>query len=165
MPQKGYVLITPLLDPERFQPESLTHCGNDVVVLSHHVALVNRGWVPESWKEMSRNGSEGQQRQQTGNAAKIDGLVVESEKPSMFVPENDPVKGTWFWIDAIEIVRDGLPSGKRAHRMAFYCLGQDMWSASRDTIDSSHSADGSRQTPSSDPYDLPWPPQPVTSFC
>ena len=84
-----------------------------VVVLSHHVVLVNRGWVPESWKGVSRDDPE--EQQQTGNAAKIDGLVVESEKPSMFVPENDPVKGTWFWIDAIEIVRYRLPSEQRAH--------------------------------------------------
>mmetsp|Transcript_24818 Transcript_24818/g.64414 ORF Transcript_24818/g.64414 Transcript_24818/m.64414 type:complete len:322 (+) Transcript_24818:151-1116(+) len=72
----GYVVITPLYSPEW-----------------HKSILVNRGWVPEAWR-----GSP-EAAQPAGNVT-VAGVIRRSEAPNAFVPDNQPGKGQWFWIDA-----------------------------------------------------------------
>ncbi|KAJ8771912.1 hypothetical protein K2173_027089 [Erythroxylum novogranatense] len=124
----GYYVITPLV-PIPNNPESI-----------QSPVLVNRGWVPRSWKEnstgVSRDGE--QQLEITPSSAQnnkqiswwrfwskkqnlkeqipsvtpveVVGVVRGSEKPSIFVPENDPLSGQWFYVDVPAIARAcGLP--------------------------------------------------------
>ncbi|KAI4302548.1 hypothetical protein MLD38_038277 [Melastoma candidum] len=128
--ENGYYLITPLM-PLQDNPESLKS-----------PVLVNRGWVPRSWRdkllEASRNivepadlsktdsqKSEGhswwrfwQKKPKTedDNASEVTpveviGVVRGNEKPSMFVPANDPSTSQWFYVDVPAIARAvGLPA-------------------------------------------------------
>ncbi|BFG33205.1 hypothetical protein CerSpe_194790 [Prunus speciosa] len=128
--ENGYYVITPLVPvsdkPERVQPP----------------ILINRGWVPRSWKEKSSEVHEdGEQPsnvapssvqenerrswwrfwtkkskvvedQQTPAFAPVEivGVVRGSEKPSIFVPPNDPKSYQWFYVDVPAIARTcGLP--------------------------------------------------------
>ena len=34
-----------------------------------------------------------------GPQVALAGVLRHSEKPSMFVPENEPAKGAWYWLD------------------------------------------------------------------
>uniref|UniRef100_A0A6N2KPP1 SURF1-like protein n=1 Tax=Salix viminalis TaxID=40686 RepID=A0A6N2KPP1_SALVM len=118
--ENGYYIITPLM------PSPI---------------LVNRGWVPRSWKdkslEVSQNdeqpsdiamtsaqGSEksswwkfGSKKPKTIEEQAtsivpvvVVGVVRGSEKPSIFVPENDPSSFQWFYVDVPAIARAcGLP--------------------------------------------------------
>lgn len=65
---------------------------------SHQTVLVNRGWVPEGWKSNYGPNDE-------TPIVKVNGVVAESERPSTFVPKNEPSKGNWFSINTSEIVR------------------------------------------------------------
>eukprot|EP00210_Caulerpa_lentillifera_P001265 g1221.t1 len=85
MPQQGYVLITP------FSRDSK----------NGQVVLVNRGWVPEAWKQRTLKSTD---------ESTVNGLVVENEKPNWFVPKNEPNNGNWFFVDSGEIAQHcGLP--------------------------------------------------------
>ncbi|KAK9903589.1 hypothetical protein WJX75_009401 [Coccomyxa subellipsoidea] len=76
--QSGYVLITPLVNEQ---------WGSGV--------LVNRGWVPASWKTDSHLQASGLP---TGNV-QIIGITRSSEDRSSFVPDNNAAKGEWYWLD------------------------------------------------------------------
>lgn len=126
--ENGYYVITPLLP------------------ISNHSAsvqapvLVNRGWVPRSWRDRYlENSSDIEQstpetstaEENEGNAwwkfwskkpetikdersaitpVKVVGVVRGSEKPSIFVPANDPSSGQWFYVDVPMISKaSGLP--------------------------------------------------------
>ncbi|KAF9671290.1 hypothetical protein SADUNF_Sadunf12G0032000 [Salix dunnii] len=127
--ENGYYIITPLM-PVPKNPE----CVQSPI-------LVNRGWVPRSWKdkslEVSQNdeqpsdiamtcaqGSEksswwrfGSKKPKTIEEqapsivpVEVVGVVRGSEKPSIFVPENDPSSFQWFYVDVPAIARAcGLP--------------------------------------------------------
>ncbi|KAF1886797.1 hypothetical protein Lal_00046034 [Lupinus albus] len=124
--ENGYYVITPLvpvhnyLDSVRFP------------------ILVNRGWVPRSWKDkfLEESGNE-QFADALPSPAQADGtkswwkfwsqksVIIEvhsvapvevvgtirgSEKPSIFVPANDPESSQWFYVDVPSIARAcGLP--------------------------------------------------------
>ncbi|KAK9864270.1 hypothetical protein WJX84_011136 [Apatococcus fuscideae] len=75
--QPGFTLVTPLQGAD----------GQDV--------LVNRGWVPAIWRQDAGLRSQGEP---SGKVA-LAGVLRHSEKPSMFVPENEPAKGAWYWLD------------------------------------------------------------------
>ncbi|KAM1786872.1 hypothetical protein ACFX12_039591 [Malus domestica] len=127
--ENGYYIITPLIPiPEK--PESV-----------QPPILVNRGWVPRSWKdEVSKVSKDGEQpsdinpssvqeterrswwrlwskkpevvEDKTPAVAPVEvvGVVRGSEKPSIFVPPNDPNSGQWFYVDVPAIARTcGLP--------------------------------------------------------
>jgi len=114
----GSLVVTPLLR-RRGEGEG----GNEG-------ALVVRGWVPSGWRE-ERGGGEGGGGG-LGPAARRgeeEGLprrgpppppppppppllcvLRSSESPSRFVPENDPSKGIWHWVDAAAMAASvGLP--------------------------------------------------------
>ncbi|MEW5311247.1 MAG: hypothetical protein WDW38_002979 [Sanguina aurantia] len=76
--QSGYLLITPIYDEAR-------KC----------VAMVNRGWVPKSWKDDVEAISK-----VTGSSrVEVVGVVQPSEEPSQFMPENVPSEGVFHWLD------------------------------------------------------------------
>jgi surfeit locus 1 family protein len=85
----GYLVMTPLrLD------------DGDVV-------LVERGWVPPEKRDAAARA----QGNPPGEVA-VDGLLrlPPPEKPSWFVPANDPAEGQWFWIDLPAMARAaGVP--------------------------------------------------------
>ncbi|GMH39348.1 hypothetical protein BSKO_07246 [Bryopsis sp. KO-2023] len=90
IPEKGFMLITPL--------KSSTW---------DRTILVNRGWVPESWKTNEKSA----QDELSEEEVRVQGVVVDSEKPSSFIPDNHPAKSTWFWVDIPAIAAAcGLPS-------------------------------------------------------
>ncbi|KAL6178250.1 hypothetical protein ACLB2K_049769 [Fragaria x ananassa] len=127
--ENGYYVITPVL-PVSDEAESL-----------QPPILVNRGWVPRSWKEKSSELSQddaqpsnttpsiGKEEEKaswwrfwtkkpkvvedqppTQTPDEVVGVIRGSEKPSIFVPPNDPNSGQWFYVDVPAIARAfGLP--------------------------------------------------------
>ncbi|KAK9835779.1 hypothetical protein WJX74_007728 [Apatococcus lobatus] len=75
--KSGFTLVTPLLAED----------GSNV--------LVNRGWVPAEWSQDAQLRGQGEP---TGKVA-LAGVLRQSEKPSMFVPDNDAAKAAWYWLD------------------------------------------------------------------
>eukprot|EP00803_Ostreobium_quekettii_P011633 evm.model.scf_2875.2 EVM.evm.TU.scf_2875.2 scf_2875:7946-12457(+) len=103
--QLGYVMVTPM---------SMSAWEQSSLSWRDRAILVCRGWVPESWKKKSRNPELAEEA--TALAAKtegesvVEGVVMRSEVPSYFVPQNTPKQGSWFWIDVPEIAKScGLP--------------------------------------------------------
>lgn len=126
--ENGYYIITPLI-PRATDPSSM-----------QLPILVNRGWVPRGWRdnlEESQN-VERASNLETGDAkqnekkvwwkfwskspavskaeepamspVRVVGVIRGSEKPSIFVPANDPSSGQWFYVDVPMIARAcGLP--------------------------------------------------------
>ncbi|KAJ1438722.1 Surfeit locus 1/Shy1 [Sesbania bispinosa] len=126
--ENGYYVITPLM-PVHNDPDSV---GFPI--------LVNRGWVPRSWKDKFLEASQDEQfedalpspSQTDGTTSwwrfwskkpviiedqvpsvtpdEVVGVVRGSEKPSIFVPANDPESSQWFYVDVPGIARAcGLP--------------------------------------------------------
>ena len=64
------------------------------------VVLVNRGWVPEGWRE-----PEG------GACLRATGVTRASETPGVFTPANDPATRRFHWVDVPAIAASlGLPA-------------------------------------------------------
>ena len=62
--------------------------------------LVNRGWVPEGWRE-----PEG------GACLRATGVTRASETPGVFTPANDPATRRFHWVDVPAIAASlGLPA-------------------------------------------------------
>ncbi|KAK9088557.1 hypothetical protein Scep_027639 [Stephania cephalantha] len=123
--ENGYYVITPLM-PIEDDPESV-----------QSPILVNRGWVPRSWRDKAlrqqasnvksptsvQEKEEGswwkfwvkkprslKRRDSDISAVKVIGVVRRGEKPSIFVPSNDPSTCQWFYVDVPMIARAcGLP--------------------------------------------------------
>ncbi|XP_050376312.1 surfeit locus protein 1 [Argentina anserina] len=127
--ENGYYIITPLL-PVSDKAES-----------SQRPILVNRGWVPRSWKDKSSELPQDDEQPSkttptfvneeeraswwgfwskkpkvvedqppTHALDEVVGVIRGSEKPSIFVPPNDPNSGQWFYVDVPAIARSvGLP--------------------------------------------------------
>ncbi|ERN02780.1 surfeit locus protein 1 isoform X1 [Amborella trichopoda] len=127
--ENGYYVVTPLMPVKN---------KSDSVQLP---ILVNRGWVPRSWRnKFVEAAEEAKQPSHTTlsgieeskgsfwskfwpkksevvevqepkvDAVKVIGVVRGSEKPSIFVPENDPGSGQWFYVDVPAIARAcGIP--------------------------------------------------------
>ncbi|KAK2982680.1 hypothetical protein RJ640_010846 [Escallonia rubra] len=125
--ENGYYLITSL-KPIPDNPESV-----------QIPVLVNRGWVPRTWRDKHlevstypvKPGSKEPISTQESTASslwkfwskkpeilevpevtpvEVAGVVRGSEKPSIFVPANDPSSNQWFYVDVAAIARAcGLP--------------------------------------------------------
>ncbi|XP_073024216.1 surfeit locus protein 1-like [Primulina eburnea] len=121
--ENGYYLITPLI-PVLGDVESL-----------QSPVLVNRGWVPRSWRDKALHVPEDDRLSSssstpTKESAKISwwqfwsnkpkkleehdaavitvevvGVIRGSEKPSIFVPPNDPGNSQWFYVDVPAIAQ------------------------------------------------------------
>ncbi|XP_042001701.1 surfeit locus protein 1-like isoform X1 [Salvia splendens] len=116
--ENGYYVITPLI-PLPGDPESI-----------QSPILVNRGWVPRSWRDKALNSFEDEPQNSStptsteespttswwrfGSVKRKDlevehvpsvipveviGVIRGSEKPSNFVPSNDPNAAQWFYVD------------------------------------------------------------------
>ena len=93
-------------------------------------ALLLRGWAPDSWREATaaapRNAGDGgggggrgrgrwfRERvapaEATGPAREVWGVLRRGERPGPYTPENDPVRGQWFFVDPPAMSRAlGLP--------------------------------------------------------
>ncbi|KAL5748755.1 hypothetical protein ACOSQ2_026052 [Xanthoceras sorbifolium] len=125
--ENGYYVITPLM-PIPNNPHSV-----------QLPILVNRGWVPRSWRDKffevlkdselpSNVGPPPVQQSEKSSwwrswskkpnidevpavaSVEVVGVVRGSEKPSIFVPANDPSSHQWFYVDIPAIARaSGLP--------------------------------------------------------
>ncbi|GFZ10147.1 surfeit locus 1 cytochrome c oxidase biogenesis protein [Actinidia rufa] len=127
--ENGYYIITPLMSIPN-NPESV-----------QSPVLVNRGWVPRSWRDKSVEVSQDDERQSSPASSSAEdnersswwrfwskkpkvneeqvppitplevvGVVRGSEKPSIFVPANDPSSRQWFYVDVPAIAGAcGLP--------------------------------------------------------
>ncbi len=76
--------------------------------------LVNRGWVPPTWRSGWRDGEAA--RQPAGRVA-VTGVAQGSEEPSSFVPRNEPARGNFYFVDVPAIVRrrgGALPAASSA---------------------------------------------------
>ncbi|KAL0318842.1 UNVERIFIED_CONTAM: Surfeit locus protein 1 [Sesamum angustifolium] len=126
--ENGYYLITPLI-PVPGDPESIKS-----------PILVNRGWVPRSWRDKAIDSSEDEPISSSSSTTSqesakpswwriwsakqealeehgpsvipvdVIGVIRGSEKPSIFVPANDPNASQWFYVDVPAIAGAcGLP--------------------------------------------------------
>uniref|UniRef100_A0A1D1Y3Y4 SURF1-like protein n=1 Tax=Anthurium amnicola TaxID=1678845 RepID=A0A1D1Y3Y4_9ARAE len=125
--ENGYYVITPLI-PVSSEPNSV-----------QLPILVNRGWVPRDWRNKTLQDQQDREMpsNQTADAGeqggswwkfwakkpkadknqelavspiKVLGVIRGSEKPSIFVPANNPDSGQWFYVDVPKIARTvGLP--------------------------------------------------------
>ncbi|GAB4839344.1 Surfeit locus protein 1 [Ancistrocladus abbreviatus] len=124
----GYYVITPLM-PIPGDPESV-----------QSPVLVNRGWVPQSWREKLREVLQNDKQPMNAPSTALQGersnwwrswfekparkedhapraspveligVARGSEKPSIFVPANDPGSGQWFYVDVPAVAHAcGLP--------------------------------------------------------
>ncbi|XP_073143131.1 surfeit locus protein 1-like [Henckelia pumila] len=121
--ENGYYIITPLI-PVLGDPESL-----------QSPVLVNRGWVPRSWRDKALDVSEDDRLSSSSSiptqeitknswwqfwsnkpkklkehdasvvSVEVLGVIRGSEKPSIFVPPNDPGTSQWFFVDVPAIAQ------------------------------------------------------------
>ncbi|XP_039161766.1 surfeit locus protein 1 isoform X2 [Eucalyptus grandis] len=128
--ENGYYLITPLM-PISDDPESVKF-----------PVLVNRGWVPRSWRDKfletlddagkPKDASETSVQKSEEKSwwkpwskkpknveehvaavalVEVLGVIRGSEKPSIFVPANNPASSQWFYVDTVAIAHaSGLPA-------------------------------------------------------
>lgn len=81
--------------------------------------LVNRGWVPSSW----RSDAEFRQQWEASGDVSLEAVTRVNEDPSSFVPENNPRTGEWFWIDIPAMATSlGLPADTPLVEVSLYCL-------------------------------------------
>lgn len=128
--ENGYYLITPLIprtsDPNSVQLPILVNRGwvprgwRDKRVIDSHDNSSNLKAVEIQhnegtvwWKFWSKKllASENKREMEPSvSPDRVIGVVRGSEKPSIFVPENDPKSGQWFYVDVPMIARAcGLP--------------------------------------------------------
>ncbi|KAL6525979.1 hypothetical protein OROHE_015503 [Orobanche hederae] len=121
--ENGYYIITPLI-PVPADPESV-----------QSPILVNRGWVPRSWRDKALGASHDTPPSSSSTSTQasgkkvpwwpfwynkqevfeeprpslppteVIGVVRSSENPSIFVPANDPNAGQWFYVDIPALAR------------------------------------------------------------
>lgn len=98
----GYLAVTPLIS----STPSTTATNRQIMVL--------RGWVPAEWRRQQEEKPgppppRNKQGQPAGTVT-VEGVVRIGEDPGVFVPDNDPKQGTWFYISGKELARAaGLP--------------------------------------------------------
>jgi len=71
------------------------------------VVLVERGWIPPAFRDRARSAEGGSAGEVT-----IDGILrfAPEGRPSWFVPDNDPGKNEWFYVDLAAMARAaGVP--------------------------------------------------------
>lgn len=60
--------------------------------------LVNRGWVPDGFKEKDKR-----KNTLANSEVTINGTILRPQRRNVFTPENDLVKNYWFWVDIEKI--------------------------------------------------------------
>jgi surfeit locus 1 family protein len=78
------------------------HVLTPLVFEDGRVVLVNRGFVPDERKDPSRR-----QAGQVTGIVEVDGLLrlPPERKPVWFVPDNNPDRNFWFWVDLPAMAR------------------------------------------------------------
>jgi len=91
--ESGYLAITPMR------------------LASGGVVLVERGWIPPAFRDRARSAEGG-----PAGDATVEGILrlAPEGRPDWFVPDNDPVKGEWYYVDLAGMARaagvpDALP--------------------------------------------------------
>jgi surfeit locus 1 family protein len=84
----GWHVITPLETPEG------------------EVVLVDRGFVPDAFKEPSSRA-----RGEFNDAVSVTGLARNSEMQGLFIPDNGPAENPWFWRDLGAMSKTMFPAG------------------------------------------------------
>uniref|UniRef100_A0A7C9A4B5 SURF1-like protein n=1 Tax=Opuntia streptacantha TaxID=393608 RepID=A0A7C9A4B5_OPUST len=127
--ENGYYLITPLLpipgDPESVQSPVLVNRGwvprswRDRALQSlKDVEEARDVHSPTSlhvekhsfWRFWSKKPEKSEEKAPSISLVEVIGVIRGSEKPSIFVPENDPSSAQWFYVDVPAIARAaGLP--------------------------------------------------------
>ncbi len=87
---------------------SASSCASWVMCRGRAV-LVNRGWVPPGWRS---SWVEGMLEQQPQGTVRVTGVVQGSEKPSSWMPPNDPAAREFHWVDAPAVVGSCPAAGK-----------------------------------------------------
>ncbi|MCH2037675.1 MAG: SURF1 family protein [Rickettsiales bacterium] len=64
------------------------------------IVMVNRGWIPENFKEPSSRPDS-----QASGTQTVKGTVIEAQERRWFLPENDTNKNVWIWMD-IELMAE-----------------------------------------------------------
>ena len=68
------------------------------------VVFINRGFVPEALRNRATRAAG-----EPVGTARVDGRIVLPTSPGMFVPDNQPERGTWYRIDLAAMAKaDGL---------------------------------------------------------
>jgi surfeit locus 1 family protein len=81
--------------------------------------LVNRGWVPNEWRSDTEL-PEARAAAQTGS---VTGLLRNAQKPNPFTPDNDLLKGEWYYANPAQIAE--VKSIKRMHDKIIYLEGSE----------------------------------------
>jgi surfeit locus 1 family protein len=82
------------------------HVITPLETVGGQVVLVDRGFVPDRLRDPATR-PEGQVQEVVG----VTGLLRTSEEPSVFIPDNDPVKNQWFSRDLLTMSRSMFPGG------------------------------------------------------
>ncbi len=78
----GYQVVTPL------------------ILQDGSAILVNRGWIPDDMKAPATRA-----QGELAGTVTVEGLLRGSQKRSWLVPENEPDKGVWFYVDVPAMAR------------------------------------------------------------
>ncbi|KAL6061259.1 surf-like protein [Balamuthia mandrillaris] len=73
------------------------------------IILVNRGWAPSTWKNDSPN------EQQPKGVVSIVGMLRPGEKAKSFVPDNQPERGLWFWLQVDKMAKSLVDQEEQNH--------------------------------------------------
>lgn len=76
------------------------------------IVMVNRGFVPHALKDPAKRGED-----QTEGTVALEGLVrlPPTEKPNMFMPDNEPEANSFYWRDLSQMIESsGVPDSGAA---------------------------------------------------
>lgn len=127
--ENGYYVITPLLpipgDPESLQSPILVNRGwvprawrdkslevpeDDKPVSGAPSSSTQENTKGSWWRFVSKKAKIVEDKVPTISPVEVIGVIRGSEKPSIFVPANDPSSSQWFYVDIPAIARAcGLP--------------------------------------------------------
>jgi surfeit locus 1 family protein len=83
--------------------------------------LVNRGWMPESYKDI-------RSRKETWDVVDITGVLREGETPSSYTPDNSPNLKEWFYMDLHQMAKYAGLSNQEA---TSYMIQEINWDRQR----------------------------------
>ncbi|KAF3915738.1 hypothetical protein AA313_de0209061 [Arthrobotrys entomopaga] len=85
--KNGYIVITPL-------DRSLDHAST---------ILVNRGWIVKELADRKKRYKAGGERALPSGEVLVEGILREAPIKNMFMPDNEPGKGVWYFPDVKEM--------------------------------------------------------------
>jgi surfeit locus 1 family protein len=82
------------------------HVIAPLTTLDGEVVLVDRGFVPDAFKEPSFRA-----QGEINDAVTVTGLARTSETQGPFIPDNEPAENRWFWRDLGAMSKSMFPAG------------------------------------------------------